>query len=127
MVDIIVNVLYAFSAACNEGIGLAIFAGAGILLLVAITLDHPYVDYSDAKRTQVAKDVTASQDALVDIFERIESLLEEHSEVPTTEAMRDIVVKIMAEVLGILGIVTKEMKQGRAKRYQLEEGILKTR
>ncbi|KAH9017539.1 hypothetical protein EDB84DRAFT_1566793 [Lactarius hengduanensis] len=40
---------------------------------------------------------SASQDALVDIFERIESLLEEYSEVPTTEAMRDIVVKIMVE------------------------------
>ncbi|KAH9028032.1 hypothetical protein EDB83DRAFT_2678660 [Lactarius deliciosus] len=45
----------------------------------------------------------------------------------TTEAMRDIIVKIMVEVLGIFGIVTKEMKQGRARRYQLEEGISKTR
>ncbi|KAH9001949.1 hypothetical protein EDB83DRAFT_854088 [Lactarius deliciosus] len=103
---------------------------ACVLLLIAITLDHPYVDCSDAKRTQVAKDVTASQDALVDIFERIESFfrrLEEYSEVRTTEAMRGIVVKITVEVLGIFGIVTKEMKQGRAKRCQLEEGISKTR
>jgi hypothetical protein len=30
------------------------------------------------------------------------------------EAMKDIIVKIMVEVLGIFGIVTKEMKQGRA-------------
>ncbi|KAH9028035.1 hypothetical protein EDB83DRAFT_2319588 [Lactarius deliciosus] len=48
----------------------------------------------------VAKEVTASQDALVDIFERIESFyrwLEEYSDVLTTEAMRDIVVKIMVE------------------------------
>ncbi|KAH9041212.1 hypothetical protein EDB85DRAFT_1832260, partial [Lactarius pseudohatsudake] len=67
-----------------------------------------------------AKDVAASQDALVDIFERIESFfrrLEEYSEVPTTEAMKDTIVKIMVEVLGIFGIVTKEMKQGRTKRY----------
>ncbi|KAH9016019.1 hypothetical protein EDB85DRAFT_1898384, partial [Lactarius pseudohatsudake] len=44
----------------------------------------------------VAKDVTASQDALFDNFERIESFfrwLEEYSEVPTTEATRDIVMK----------------------------------
>jgi hypothetical protein len=34
--------------------------------------------------------------------------------VPTTEAMKDIIVKIMVEVFGIFGIVTKEMKQGRA-------------
>ncbi|KAH9022094.1 hypothetical protein EDB83DRAFT_89710 [Lactarius deliciosus] len=102
-----VNVLYALSAALGEGVGLVfspakvIFAGAGVLLLAA-------------------KDVVASQDALIDIFERIESFfrrLEEYSEVPTTEAMRDIIVKIMAEVLGIFGIVTKEMKQGRTKKY----------
>ncbi|KAH9166814.1 hypothetical protein EDB89DRAFT_1815089, partial [Lactarius sanguifluus] len=102
-----VNVLYAFSAALGEGVGLVfspakvIFAGAGVLLLAA-------------------KDVAASQDALIDIFERIESFfrrLEEYSEVPTTEAMKDTIVKIMVEVLGIFGIVTKEMKQGRTKRY----------
>ncbi|KAI9434150.1 hypothetical protein H4582DRAFT_2131138, partial [Lactarius indigo] len=102
-----VNVLYAFSAALGEGVGLVfspakvIFAGAGVLLLAA-------------------KDVVASQDTLIDIFERIESFfrrLEEYSEVPTTEAMKDIIVKIMVEVLGIFGIVTKEMKQGRAKKY----------
>ncbi|KAH9028017.1 hypothetical protein EDB83DRAFT_2555160, partial [Lactarius deliciosus] len=121
-----VNVLYAFSAVLGEGVGLVfsptkvIFAGAGVLLLVDIILDHPYSDCSDTERTQAAKDVAASQDVLIDIFERIESFfrrLEEYSEVPTTEAMKDIIVKIMVEVLGIFGIVTKEMKQGRTKRY----------
>ena len=36
---------------------------------------------------------------------------------PTTDAMKDIMTKIMAEVLGIFGIVTKEMKQGRASEF----------
>ncbi|KAI9431393.1 hypothetical protein H4582DRAFT_2132957, partial [Lactarius indigo] len=121
-----VNVLYAFSAALGEGVGLVfspakvIFAGAGVLLLVATLLDLLYSYYSDPEHTQAAKDVAASQDALIDIFERIEGFfrrLEEYSEVPTTEAMKEIIVKIMVEVLGIFGIVTKEMKQGRAKRY----------
>ncbi|KAH9166881.1 hypothetical protein EDB89DRAFT_2245959, partial [Lactarius sanguifluus] len=102
-----VNVLYAFSAALGEGVGLlfspakVIFAGAGVLLLAA-------------------KDVVASRDALFDIFERIESFfrrLETYIEVPATEAMRDIIVMIMVEVLGLLAIVTKEMKQGRARKY----------
>ena len=56
----------------------------------------------------------------MDIFERIENFfrrLEEYAEVPTTEAMKDIIVKIMVEVLGIFGIVTKEMKQGRASEF----------
>ncbi|KAH9019311.1 hypothetical protein EDB83DRAFT_2556005 [Lactarius deliciosus] len=127
-----VNVLYAFSAAVGEGVGLAssiltvfspakvIFAGAGVLLLVAISLDHAYSGCPNTEPTQAAKDVDASHDALVDIFERIENFfrrLETYTEVPTTDAMRDIIVKIMVEVLGIFGIVTKEMKQGRAKKY----------
>jgi len=86
--------------------------------LVAIVLDPPYSDCSDTTEpTQGAKDVVASQDALVDIFEHIESFfrrLETYIEVPTTAAMRDTIVKIMVEVLGIFAIVTKEMKQGWA-------------
>jgi hypothetical protein len=31
-----------------------------------------------------------------------------------TAAMRDIIVKIMVEVISILGIVTKEIRQGQA-------------
>ncbi|KAH8986122.1 hypothetical protein EDB92DRAFT_1287444 [Lactarius akahatsu] len=121
-----VNVLYAFSTALGEGVGLVfspakvIFAGAGVLLLVAISLDHSCSSCPNTGPTQAAKDVVASQDALVDIFERIENFfrrLETYTEVPTTDAMRDIIVKIMVEVLGIFGIVTKEMKQGRAKKY----------
>jgi len=74
---------------------------------------------------QTAKDVLASQDTLICIFERIEGFfrrLETYTDVPTMEAMRDIILKIMVEVLGIFGIVTKEMKQGRAS-----ESILMTR
>ena len=39
--------------------------------------------------------------------------LEKYIDVRPSEAMKDIIVKIMAEVLSILGIVTKEVKQGR--------------
>ena len=35
---------------------------------------------------------------------------------PTTEMM-DIIIQIMVEVLSILGIVTKEIKQGRMSEY----------
>ena len=94
-----------------------IFAGAGVLLSVAMVSDSPPSDSSHTKPTQAAKDVMASQDALVDIFGRIENFfrrLEEYIEVPTTDGMKDIMVKIMVEVLGIFSIVTKEMKLGRA-------------
>jgi hypothetical protein len=61
-------------------------------------------------------DVRASQDALVDLFGRMEYFfkrLEAYIEVQPTAAMTDIIVKIMVEVLSILGIVTKEIGQGR--------------
>jgi hypothetical protein len=65
--------------------------------------------------SQAAKGVRASQDALVDIFERIESFfrrLEVYIEVTPTAEMMDTIIKIMVEVLSILGIAMKEIKQG---------------
>ncbi|KAI9467418.1 hypothetical protein BJY52DRAFT_67615 [Lactarius psammicola] len=106
-----VNVLYAFSGVLGECIGLVfspaklVFAGVGILLLAA-------------------KDVDASQDALVDVFEHIENFfrrLETFTEVPQTPAMTDITVKIMVEVLDILAVATKEIKQSRASEKISEE------
>ena len=50
------------------------------------------------------------------VFERIENFfrrLETYVELPPTAGMTDIMVKIMAEVLSILSIVTKEVKQSR--------------
>jgi hypothetical protein len=65
---------------------------------------------------QAVKDVRASQDALIDLFSRMEYFfvrLEKYIKVRPTAAMRDIIVKIMVEVLSILGIVTKEIGQGK--------------
>ena len=36
---------------------------------------------------------------------------------PPTDAMKDIIVKIMIEVLNIFAIATKEMRQGRASAF----------
>src|SRR5229473_1767702 len=60
-------------------------------------------------------DVRASPDNLIDILERMENFfqrLDIYTRVSPTREMIDIIVKIMVEVLSILGIVTKEMKQG---------------
>ena len=64
----------------------------------------------------MVKDVSTAQEALIDIFERVENFfkrLEIYTEVPPTAAMTDIIAKIMVEVLNILAISTKEIKQGR--------------
>lgn len=55
--------------------------------------------------------------ALAELFERIENVfkrLESYTEVLTNDAMTDIPVMIMVEVLNIFAIATNEMKQGRA-------------
>ncbi|KAI9436473.1 hypothetical protein H4582DRAFT_434089 [Lactarius indigo] len=99
-----INILYAFSATLGEGVGLVfspakvISAGVGVLL-------------------SAAKDVEASQDDLIDLFGRIENFfkrLESYTTVRPTDAMADIIVKIMIEVLNIFAIATKEMRQSRA-------------
>ena len=66
--------------------------------------------------SQTAKDVRAGQDTLLDVFERIELFfrrLETYTEVPLTSEMTDIIVRIVVEVISILGIATKDIKQGQ--------------
>ncbi|KAF8258714.1 hypothetical protein EI94DRAFT_1814743 [Lactarius quietus] len=84
------NVLYAFSATLGGSVGLVflpaqlIFSGVVVLLSAAMNAER-------------------SQDALVDIFDRIEN----------SSGVSNIII----EVLNVFAIATKEMKQGRAKKY----------
>ncbi|KAH8987329.1 hypothetical protein EDB92DRAFT_1818002 [Lactarius akahatsu] len=102
-----VHVLYTISAALGDGVGAAVpsakavFTGIGILLAAA-------------------KDVRASHDALVDLFERIQFFLKRlgvHTRISPTKEMVEILVKIMAEVISILSIATKEMQQSKTNIY----------
>ncbi|KAH9022480.1 hypothetical protein EDB85DRAFT_1996116, partial [Lactarius pseudohatsudake] len=98
--DQVDRVLYAFSVTLGEGVG-----------LVSVSCHVK------------AKDVYASQDLLVDIFEHIEKFfrqLEIYTKVTPTPAMTDAMVEIMVEVLNILATATKEMKQS-SKKFS-EEG-----
>jgi hypothetical protein len=59
------------------------------------------------------------------LFERIENVfrrLEVYIEVPPTIGMMDAIVKVIIEVLSILAIVTKEIKQSRASESTLSSG-----
>ena len=54
---------------------------------------------------------------LIDVFVRIKGFfmrLESYTEVRPTAVMTYVIVKIMTEVLSILAIATKEIKQGRS-------------
>ena len=65
------------------------------------------------------KDVNASQGTLVDIFSRIEYFFrrfEIYIGMAPSAAMMDIAVEIMAEILNIIGMATKEVKRGRMSK-----------
>ncbi|KAN0141715.1 hypothetical protein V8E53_000177 [Lactarius tabidus] len=107
LLDPTVTVLYAFSGFVSNIAGpvfppaAAIFTGIGVLL-------------------QAVKDVRATQDILIELFGRVEFFfkrLEAYIKVRPTVAMTGVIVKIMVEVISILGIVTKELRQGRIKKY----------
>ncbi|KAI0253332.1 hypothetical protein BJV78DRAFT_1152997 [Lactifluus subvellereus] len=91
------------SATLGEGIGLpfppakTIFTGIGVLLTAA-------------------KDVVANRDTLVILFERIQFFLQRlkiYTGIQLTTEMRELLGKIMAQVLSILALSTKEMNQSR--------------
>jgi hypothetical protein len=72
--------------------------------------------YFDTQISQAAKDAAASQDAVIDVFRRVESFLgrlETYTHVPLSDEMTDVIVNIMAEVLSILAIATRDIKEGR--------------
>jgi hypothetical protein len=73
---------------------------------------------------QAATAVGTNQDILIDLFERIEDFfrrLEVYTEVQPTTEMVEIVVKIMVEVLFILAIATKEVKQSKTSELTFRE------
>ena len=101
-----------------------IFTAVGLLLLVCILYNHSFGDIV-TPLPQAAKDTRGSQDILVDNLKHIEMYfqpLESYLEFLTTE-MTDVIIQIMVEVLGILGIVMVEIKQGHMSKYFLYEYV----
>ncbi|KAH9957516.1 hypothetical protein BC827DRAFT_654119 [Russula dissimulans] len=64
------------------------------------------------------KDVSASYDALLDLFESFESFLgrlDTYTKIPLTTAMTEIAVKILIELLSTISLAIQHVKQGRLK------------
>ena len=73
----------------------------------------------DIGMLQTAIGVSSSYDALVDLFECIGSFLKRlriYTDLPLSPSMTDIIVKIMVELLSVLALATKQIKQGRFSR-----------
>ena len=76
---------------------------------------------------QAVKDVSASYDALVDLFESIENFLgrlDIYTKIPLTAAMADIIIKIIVEVLTTLALATKQVKQGRLSQSYIADPVV---
>ena len=65
-------------------------------------------------------DVRAGQETLIDIFERMENFFrrfEIYTNVSPTPEMMDMIVKVMVEMLSVLAIATKEVKESRTSNF----------
>ena len=96
--------------------GKVIFSGVGVLLSVRSLFPLFTQSIYNSHISQAVKEVHSSQETLIDIFERIENFffrLEVYTGVPSTPEMMDMMVKIMVQVLSIVAVATKEIRQGR--------------
>jgi len=60
---------------------------------------------------------------LLESIERFLSRLEIYTEIPPTEAMNEMIVKILVELLSALALTTKVTKQGKLSELIIGEGI----
>ena len=77
-------------------------------------MTHRYTNDS-----QTANALRADQDALFEMFERMEAFflrLDIYTEVAPNQGMVDTITAIIVEVLNFIGIATKEIKQGRTSK-----------
>ncbi|KAN0133847.1 hypothetical protein V8E53_008342 [Lactarius tabidus] len=119
----VVQVVHALSAVLDSSIAIvpiqpasAIFAGVDILIAAA-------------------SGVSSSYDALIDLFECLGNFLKRiriYGDLPSTPSMTEISVKIMVELLSVLALATKQVKQGRFKKFAMKllgereiEGVLR--
>jgi len=71
------------------------------------------------------KGVIDDYSALADLLESIRHFLnrlEIYTEIPPTEAMNEMIVKILVELLSTLALTTKETKQGKLSESIVDEG-----
>ena len=98
----------------------AIFGGVSLLFMVRVS---PHIVSSINLVTmvfyyQAAKNASSSHDALFDLFDSIGNVLKclvVHKRF--TPAITEIAVKVLAELLSVLGLATNQIKMGRFSKY----------
>ena len=78
--------------------------------------------FRDISIPQAVKDISASYDALLDLFASFDNFLTRlsiYTGVPPTPALTSVLVKIIIELLSTLALATKQVKQGRFSEFVL--------
>ncbi|KAH8983512.1 hypothetical protein EDB92DRAFT_1567142 [Lactarius akahatsu] len=104
----VVQFVHAFSGVLGEAVGLIPFQPAK---LVFVGIDVLFA---------AADGVSASYDALLELFECIGNFLKRlhvYTEIPLDPLMTDIVAKIMVELISILALAKKQVNRGRLKQF----------
>jgi hypothetical protein len=99
----------------------AILVGVDVLLTVCVSPSPVPYDYNLVTFLvfQAAIGISSSYDALVDLFECVGNFLDRlrvYTEIPFSPSMSGIITKIMVEVLSVLSLATKQIKQGRLSK-----------
>ncbi|KAH9059313.1 hypothetical protein EDB87DRAFT_1577654 [Lactarius vividus] len=93
------------------------FQPVGAILIGLDILISPYVVWMP----QTASSVSSSYDALVDLFDCIGNFLKRlrvYTNLPLDLSLTEICVKIMVELLSVLALATKQIKQGRFTHHR---------
>ncbi|KAH9976879.1 hypothetical protein BGW80DRAFT_1443800 [Lactifluus volemus] len=104
-----VNVLTQFSEIIRAGVELVPFSPAKMIFTAISVL------------LVAAKDVVASHETLVKLFEHVQFFLQRlviYTEIPLTPEMVELLGKIMSQLLSILALSTKEMDKRFQKRFR---------
>ncbi|KAH8980480.1 hypothetical protein EDB92DRAFT_271355 [Lactarius akahatsu] len=123
----VVHVVHTLSAVLGASVTLvpfdpakAVFAGVDVLIAVRIPLHSLIPSPRHIWVLQAATGVSSSYDALVELFECLANFLKRlriYTDLPLTPEMTEISVKIMVELLSVLALATKQIKQGRFKKF----------
>jgi hypothetical protein len=102
----------------------AIHTGLGILLSVCSSLSSLSVHLRDIQTYQAVKGVLDDYDTLADLLESVEHFLNRldiYTKIPPTAGMSEMIIKILVELLSILGLATKQLQQGKLSESVLGE------
>ncbi|KAN0113762.1 hypothetical protein V8E52_007415 [Russula decolorans] len=103
-----VKVIHSFSGILGEAASLVPFPPANALFAGIDTL------------LAAASGVTSSYDALLELFDCLGNFLkrlEIYTTIPPNPIMTEVIVKIMLELLSVLALASKQIKQGRFKKF----------